>query len=123
MKRGKNNKAHLGANLLRKINNAETVVISSLGEPVRASGKTMHVANNLFVLKTMKKYIYVTKVKQLDPKVIKAMDGILKLIMSEYSYGENVYHEEPTIENALIPEEHKEAVNGSDRNDDAEVRG
>lgn len=111
MKRGKNNKAHLGANLLRKINNAETVVISSLGEPVRASGKTMHVANNLFVLKTMKKYIYITKVKRLDPKVIKAMDGILKLIMSEYSYGENVYHEEPTIENALIPEEHKEKLN------------
>lgn len=103
MKRGKNNKAHLGANLLRKINNAETVVISSLGQPVRASGKTMHVANNLFVLKTMKKYIYVTKVKRLD--------GILELIMSEYSYGENVYHEEPTIENALIPEEHKEALN------------
>lgn len=111
MKRGKNNKAHLGANLLRKINNAETVVIRSLGEPVRASGKTMHVANNLFVLKTMKKYIYVTKVKRLDPKVIKAMDGILKLIMSEYSYGENVYYEEPTVENALIPEEHKEKLN------------
>lgn len=115
MKRGKNNKAHLGANLLRKINNAETVV-SSLGEPVRASGKTMHVANNLFVLKTMKKYIYVTKVKRLDPKVIKAMDGILKLIMSEYSYGENVYHEEPTIENALIPEEHKEAIKNDQTN-------
>ena len=96
MKRGKNNKAHLGANLLRKINNAETVVIASLVEPVRASGKTMHVANNLFVLKTMKKYIYVTKVKRLDPKIIKAMDGILKLIMSEYSYGANVYHEEHT---------------------------
>ncbi len=112
MKRGKNNKARLGANLLRKVNNTETVVISSLGEPVRASGKIMHVANRLFVLKTMKKYIYVTKVKQLDPKVIKAMDGILKLIMSEYSYGENIYHEEPTVENALIPEEHKEALNG-----------
>lgn len=58
MKRGKNNKAHLGANLLRKVHNAETVIISSLGEPVRASGKTMHVANRLFVLKTMKRYIY-----------------------------------------------------------------
>jgi hypothetical protein len=114
MKRGKNNKARLGANLLRKVHNAETVIIGSLGQPVRASGKTMHVANNLFVLKTMKRYIYVTKVKRLDPKVIKAMDGILKLIMSEYSYGENVYHEEPTIENALIPEEHKEKLNGSD---------
>lgn len=115
MKRGKNNKAHLGANLLRKINNAETVVIASLGEPVRASGKTMHVANNLFVLKTMKKYIYVTKVKRLDPKVIKAMDGILKLIMSKYSYGANVYHEEPTVENALIPEEHKEKLNDTSK--------
>lgn len=115
MKRGKNNKAHLGGNLLRKINNAETVVIASLGEPVRASGKTMHVANNLFVLKTMKKYIYVTKVKRLDPKVIKAMDGILKLIMSEYSYGANVYHEEPTVENALIPEEHKEKLNDTSK--------
>lgn len=94
MKRGKNNKAHLGANLLRKVRNAETVILGSLGEPVRASGKTMHVANNLFVLKTMKKYIYVTKVKRLDPKVIKAMDGILKLIMTNYAYGENVYHEE-----------------------------
>lgn len=111
MKRGKNNKARLGANLLRKVRNAETVILGSLGEPVRTSGKTMHVANNLFVLKTMKKYIYVTKVKRLDPKVIKAMDGILKLIMSEYSYGENVYHEEPTVENALIPEEHKEKLN------------
>ena len=105
MKRGKNNKAHLGANLLRKINNAETVVISSLGQPVRASGKTMHVANNLFVLQTMKKYIYVTKVKRLDPKIIKAMDGILKLIMSEYSYGANVYHEE-----------HKEAIKNDQTN-------
>lgn len=97
MKRGKNNKARLGANLLRKVNNG-------LGEPVRASGKTMHVAINLFVLKTMKKYIYITKVKRLDPKVIKAMDGILKLIMSEYSYGENVYHEE-----------HKEKLNETDQ--------
>ena len=122
MKRGKNNKARLGANLLRKINNAEMAVIKSLGKPVRASGKTLHVANNLFVLKTMKKYIYVTKVKRLDPKVIKAMDGILKLIMTEYSYGENIYHEEPTVENALIPEEHKEKLNGSDWNDDAKVR-
>ena len=111
MKRGKNNKAHLGANLLRKTNNADTFVITSLGQPVRASGKTMHVANRLFVLKTMKKYIYVTKVKRLDPKVIRAMDSILKLIMSEYSYGENVYHEEPTVDNALIPEEHKEKLN------------
>lgn len=104
MKRGKNNKARLGANLLRKVNNGLSVILGSLGEPVRASGKTMHIANNLFVLKTMKKYIYITKVKRLDPKVIKAMDGILKLIMSEYSYGENVYHEE-----------HKEKLNETDQ--------
>lgn len=111
MKRGKNNKAHLGVNLLRQVREAEDIVIASLGEPVRASGKTMYVANNLYILKIIKKYVYKTKVRKLDPNLIHAYGGIITLMISGYYQGKNVYHEEPTIENALIPEEHKEKLN------------
>lgn len=41
MKRGKNNKARLGANLLRKVKDAEAVIVASVPKPFRASGKSM----------------------------------------------------------------------------------
>jgi hypothetical protein len=111
MKRGKNNKARLGANLLRKVKNAEAVIVASIPKPFRASGKSMPQVRHLVMLNNMRCYVLKTKVKNLDPKVIKGFSNIIKLIMTNYSYGENVYHEEPTIENALIPEEHKEKLN------------
>lgn len=111
MKRGKNNKAKLGANLLRKILVAETTIVKSMPQPIRAAGKTAPGFKKLVMLNAMRHYIHNTKVKDLDPKIIKGFSNLIKLIMTEYSYGENVYHEEPTIENALIPEEHKEKLN------------
>ena len=111
MKRGKNNKARLGANLLRKVRDAKAVIVASIPKPFRASGKSMPQIRHLVMLNSMRCYILKTKVKNLDPKVIKVFINIIKLIMTNYSYGENVYHEEPTIENALIPEEHKEKLN------------
>lgn len=111
MKRGKNNKARLGANLLRKVKNAEAVIVASIPKPFRASGKSLPQIRHLLMLNNMRCYVLKAKVKNLDPKVIKGFSNIIKLIMTNYSYGENVYHEEPTIENALIPEEHKEKLN------------
>lgn len=111
MKRGNNNKARLGANLLRKILVAETTIVKSMPQPVRAAGKTAPGFKKLVMLNAMRSYIHKTKVKDLDPKIIKGFSNLVKLIMTEYSYGESVYHEEPTIENALIPEEHKEKLN------------
>lgn len=111
MKRGKNNKARLGANLLRKVKDAEAVIVASVPKPFRASGKSLPQIRHLVVLNNMRCYVLKAKVKNLDPKVIKGFSGIIKLIMTNYSYGENIYHEEPTIENALIPEEHKEKLN------------
>lgn len=94
MKRGKNNKARLGANLLRKVKNAEAVIIASIPKPFRASGKSMPEVRHLVMLNNMRCYVLKTNVKNLDPKVIKGLLGIIKLIMTNYSYGENVYHEE-----------------------------
>lgn len=111
MKRGKNNKARLGANLLRKIVVAETTIVNTLPQPVRAAGKTAPGVKNLIVLNAMRTYVLKTKTKDLDPKILKGFSNIVKLIMGNYSYGQNVYHEEPTIENALNPEEHKEKLN------------
>lgn len=111
MKRGKNNKARLGANLLRKILIAETTIVKNMPQPIRSAGKTAPGFKKLVMLNAMRSYIHKTKVKDLDPKIIKGFSNLVKLIMNEYSYGESVYHEEPTIENALIPEEHKEKLN------------
>ena len=94
MKRGKNNKAILGANLLRKILVAETTIVKSMPQPIRAAGKTTPEFNNLVVLNAMRTYIHKTKVKDLDPKIIKGFSNIVKLIMTKYSYGQNIYHEE-----------------------------
>ena len=94
MKRGKNNKARLGANLLRKVKNAESVIVSSIPKPFRASGKSMPQIRHLVVLNNMRCYVLKTRIKNLDPKIIKGFSGIIKLIMTNYSYGENVYHEE-----------------------------
>ena len=93
MKRGKNNKARLGANLLRKIVVAETTIANTLPQPVRAAGKQAPGVKNLIVLNSMRCYVLKTKVKNLDPKVIKGFSNIIKLIMTNYSYGKNVYHE------------------------------
>lgn len=94
MKRGKNNKARLGANLLRKVKNAEAVIVASIPKPFRASGKTMPQIRHLVVLNNMRCYVLKTRVKNLDPKIIKGFSNIIKLIMTNYAYGENVYHEE-----------------------------
>lgn len=94
MKRGKNNKARLGANLLRKVRDAEAVIVASIPKPFRASGKSMPQIRHLVMLNSMRCYVLKAKVKNLDPKVIKGFLNIIKLIMTSYSYGENVYHEE-----------------------------
>lgn len=94
MKRGKNNKARLGANLLRKVKNAEVVIVASVPKPFRASGKSLPQVRHLVILNNMRCYILKTKVKNLDAKIIKGFSNIIKLIMTNYSYGENVYHEE-----------------------------
>lgn len=49
---------------------------------------------HLVMLNSMRCYVLKTKVKNLDPKVIKGFSNIVKLIMTNYAYGENVYHEE-----------------------------
>ena len=112
MKRGKNNKARLGANLLRKVRNAEAVILANTPKPVRGSGKTVRIAAMLILLNNMRVYVLKTKVKNLNPEIILGCSNVIKLIMSGYSYGQNVYHEEPSVENALIPEEDKEKLNG-----------
>lgn len=94
MKRGKNNKARLGANLLRKVKDSEAVIVASVPKPSRASGKSMPQIRHLVMLNNMRCYVLKAKVKNLDPKVIKRYTNIIKLIMANYSYGENVYHEE-----------------------------
>lgn len=94
MKRGKNNKARLGANLLRKVKDSEAVIVASVPKPSRASGKSMPQIRHLVMLNNMRCYVLKAKVKNLDPKVIKGYTNIIKLIMANYSYGENVYHEE-----------------------------
>ena len=58
----------------------------------------------------MRVYVLKTKVKNLNPKIIRSFYNIIKLIMSEYSYGQNVYHDAPSIDNAFIPEDHKEKL-------------
>lgn len=112
MKRGKNNKAKLGVTLLNKIRIAEGVVLANVPKPFRASGKPKSIFMKLWVLNKMRYYILKTKVKNLNPKIILGYSDVIKLIMSGYSYGQNMYHEEPSVENALIPEEHKEKLNG-----------
>ena len=94
MKRGKNNKARLGANLLRKVRDAEAVIVASIPKPFRASGKSMPQIRHLVMLNNMRCYVLKAKVKNLDPKIIKGFSNIIKLIMTNYSYGENIYHEE-----------------------------
>lgn len=116
MKRGKNNKAHLAASLLRKIVVAETTIVNTLPQPIRAAGKNAPGVKNLIVLNAMRTYVLKTKTKNLDPKILKGFSNIVKLIMGNYSYGRNVYHKEPSIENALIPEEHKEVIKNDQTN-------
>lgn len=100
MKRGKNNKARLGANLLRKVRDAEAVIVASIPKPFRASGKSLPGIRHLVMLNSMRCYVLKTKVKNLNPKIIKGFSNIIKLIMTNYSYGENIYHEEEEKLNA-----------------------
>lgn len=115
MKRGKNNKAKLGADLLHKVRNAEEVIVANIPKPVRGSGKTVRIAATLISLNNMRVYVLKTKVKNLNPKIIRCFSNIIKLIMSEYSYGQNVYHDAPSIDNAFIPEDHKEKLKNETR--------
>lgn len=94
MKRGKNNKARLGAKLLRKVKDAEAVIVANVPKPFRASGKSMPQIRHLVMLNNMRCYVLKTKVKNLNPKIIKGFSNIIKLIMTNYAYGENVYREE-----------------------------
>lgn len=110
MKRGKNNKAKLGANLLRKVRNAEAAILANIPKPFRASGKSTNIPMKLWILNKMRCYILKTKVKNLNPEIILGYSDVIKLIMSGYSYGQNVYHGEPSVDNAFIPEEHKEKI-------------
>lgn len=115
MKRGKNNKAKLGADLLRKVRNAEAVVVANAPKPVRVSGKTLRFTATLISLNAMRVYVLKTKIKNLNPKIIRGFSNIIKLIMIEYSYGQNIYHEEPSVDNAFIPEEEKEKLKNETR--------
>ena len=71
-------------------------------------------ADNLSVLIHTKNYLYKTPIKRLDKGYIYAWQRLVQLVAGSYSYGKNIYHEEPSIENALIPKEHKEKLNGKD---------
>lgn len=115
MKRGKNNKAKLGVTLLNKIRTAEAVIVANIPKPVRGSGKTLRITTTLISLNAMRVYVLKTKVKNLNPKIIRSFYNIIKLIMSEYSYGQNVYHDAPSIDNAFIPEEEKEKLKNETR--------
>lgn len=115
MKRGKNNKAKLGVTLLNKIRIAEGVVLANVPKPVRGSGKTLRFTATLISLNAIRVYILKTKVKNLNPKIIRDFSNIIKLIMSEYSYGQNIYHEAPSVDNAFIPENHKEKLQNEAR--------
>lgn len=110
MKRGKNNKAKLGVSLLSKVKTAEAIVLANTPKPVRASGKLTPIFMKLWVLNKMRFYILKTKVKNLNPKIILGYSDVIKLIMSGYSYGQNTYHEELSVDNAFIPEAHKEEI-------------
>lgn len=94
MKRGKNNKAHLGANLLRQVREAELLIVNSTPQPVRGSGKTPPEVRNLVVLNSMRCYVLKTKVKKLDPNLIHAFGSVITLMISGYYHGQNIYHEE-----------------------------
>ena len=79
MKRGKNNKDRLGANLLRKVKNSEAVIVASVPKPFRASGKSLPQIRHLVMLNSMRCYVLKTKVKNLNPKIIKDSRTLLNL--------------------------------------------
>ena len=109
MKRGKNNKAKLGADLLRKISEAENTILQNISSNMLKSYRDLK-----FVI-GIKKYIYRTRIKNFDIDYIRALSRLVGLISGEYAYGQNVYHEEPSIDNAFIPEEHKEKLKNETR--------
>lgn len=115
MKRWKNNKAKLGVTLLSKVKIAESLVLANTPKPFRASGKSTNITMKLWILNKIRCYILKTKVKNLNPKIIRGFSNIIKLIMSEYSYGQNIYHEAPSVDNAFIPENHKEKLQNEAR--------
>ena len=109
MKRGKNNKARLGADLLRQISEAENTILQNISSNMLKSYR------DLKFVKGIKKYIYRNRIKNFDIDYIRALSRLVGLISSEYHYGQNIYHEEPTVENVLIPEEHKEKLKNETR--------
>lgn len=109
MKRGKNNKAKLGAELLRQISEAENIILQNISDNIIKSYR------DLKFLRSIRNYIYRTRIKDFDRAYIRALSRLVGLISSEYSYDQNVYHEEPSIDNAFIPEEEKEKLKNETR--------
>lgn len=109
MKRGKNNKAKLGAELLRQISEAENIILQNISDNILKSYRDLKFVRNV------RKYIYRTRIKDFDRAYIMALLRLIGLISNEYSYGQNIYHEEPSIDNALIPEEEKEKLKNETR--------
>lgn len=109
MKRGKHNKAKLGADLLRQISEAENIILRNISDNIIKSYR------DLKFLRSIRNYIYRTRIKDFDRAYIIALSRLVGLISSEYSYGQNVYHEEPSIDNAFIPEEEKEKLKNETR--------
>lgn len=109
MKRGKNNKAKLGADLLRQIKESEKVILQNISDNIIKSYR------DLKFLRSIRNYIYRTRVKNFDLVYIRALTRLVSLISSEYPYEQNVYYEEPSVDNILIPEEEKEKLKNETR--------
>jgi hypothetical protein len=109
MKRGKNNKAKFGTTLLRQISEAENIILQNISDNILKSYR------DLKFVRDVRKYIYRTRIKNFDINYIRALSKLVGLISSEYPYGQNVYHDAPSIDNAFIPEEHKEELENETR--------
>lgn len=83
MKRGKNNKAKLGAGLLRKVRNAEDVIVANTPKPVRGSGKTLRITATLISLNAMRVYVLKTKVK--NTKMSRISNGYIRYLYDALS--------------------------------------
>lgn len=109
MKRGKNNKAKLGATLLRQISEAENIILQNISDNILKSYR------DLKFVRDVRKYVYRTRIKNFDIDYIRALSRLVGLISSEYPYGQNIYHEESSIDNAFIPKEHREELENETR--------
>lgn len=109
MKRGKNNKAKLGATLLRQISEAENIILQNISDNILKSYR------DLKFVRDFRKYVYRNRIKNFDIDYIRAISRLVGFISSEYTYGQNVYHDAPSIDNAFIPEDHKEKLKNEAR--------